>query len=433
MQKPSSWNRIPAIEVPAIHKLNDRHITIPGSLSVPLLAHGNGRSYSDVCLTETGTLLLTNSLDRFISFDTNKGILRCEPGVTIGELLNLVVPRGWFLASTPGTQYATIGGAVCNDVHGKNHHSVGTFGHHVTSLELWRSSGEILECSASKNPNLFKATIGGMGLTGLIRWVEIQLSPIKSAWMWVESHRFRNLREFWEINKEFEASWPYTVAWIDCLAKNQERGRGILYAGKHTDSKNRHTNKSIRPFKIPVNPPFSLINTVSLKVFNEIYYRQKTSPNGISTHYIPYFYPLDKIENWNKFYGRKGFYQYQCVIPPENAFDAINEILDVIANNNTGSFLAVLKKFGDMPSIGMISFPRPGITFALDFPNSGPKTLNLLAKLDQIVKQSGGALYPAKDARMPAEMFELSFPNLDNFIKYIDPVFSSSFWRRVRK
>lgn len=431
MSAPLSWNRLPRVLPKAVYSITSRQDVPSDAVPRPLLAYGNGRSYGDVCLTERGSLLLTSRLDRFIKFDPVAGVIRCEPGVTLGEILALSVPHGWFLASTPGTRMATVGGAIANDVHGKNHHDVGSFGHHLRALELWRSDGTVIECRPNENEKWFRATIGGLGLTGLIRWAEIQLMPIQNPWMWVQSQRFANLDEFWALNRHAEASWPYTVAWIDCLAKGKARGRGVLFSAQHaaaqTDLPAFKTGKK----RVPVDPPFSMVTGASLKLFNSLYYRQPTEPQGVLTHYMPYFYPLDAIQDWNRIYGRKGFYQYQCVIPPEQAEEAIAALLDTIAKQGEGSFLAVLKTFGSKPSLGMLSFPRPGTTLALDFPNRGEKTLRLLSELDSIVEQASGALYPGKDARMPSGLFRASYPDWQAFVEYIDPNFSSRFWQRV--
>ena len=431
MTVPLSWNRLPQVAPDAIHALNQRTAGVPDGLPRPLLAHGNGRSYGDVCLTEQGTLLLTRGLDRFIEFDPHNGVLRCESGVTIAEVLDLVVPQGWFLPSSPGTRMATVGGAVANDVHGKNHHAVGSFGHHIRALELWRSDGSVIDCRPEDDGSWFAATVGGLGLTGLIRWVELQLMPIQNPWMWVESRRFANLDEFWTLNRHAEASWPYTVAWIDCLAKGKAQGRGILLAGQHAAAQ-----ADLPVFKgghkrFPVDPPFSLVNGLSLRAFNTLYYRQPVKPQGSLCHYLPYFYPLDAIQNWNRIYGRRGFYQYQCVIPPDQAEAATAALLDTIAKRGEGSFLAVLKTFGHKPSLGMLSFPRPGTTLALDFPNRGEMTRKLFEALDAIVLEAGGTLYPGKDARMPASLFQAGYPQWEAFSEYVDPNFSSRFWQRV--
>ena len=426
-----SWNRLPQCSPDKIYTLTE--YAIPGLAHAPhpLLAYGNGRSYGDVCLNDRGTLLHTCALDRFISFDRTSGVLRCESGVTLQSILQLVVPHGWFLASTPGTQYATIGGALANDVHGKNHHAHGSFGNHVRAFELIRSTGEVLLCRPDQNAEMFRATIAGLGLTGLLSWVEIQLMPVNNPWMWVEAQRFSNLEHFWQLNKEAEQHWPYTVAWIDCLASGNAQGRGILFTGKHAANQTHLPSYKARSKRVPFDPPISLVNRLSLRSFNALYYRQPVKPQGGLCHYAPYFYPLDAIQDWNRIYGHKGFYQYQCVLPPDVAPEATAQLLDAIAQSGQGSFLAVLKTFGSQESVGMLSFARPGTTLALDFPNLGNKTLQLFHRLDAIVSEAGGALYPAKDARMPASLFQSGFPNWERFSDFIDPAFSSHFWRRV--
>lgn len=426
-----SWNGIPDLTPEAVVDMVDYDLPSASQAPRPLLAYGNGRSYGDVCLTDEGTLLTTRWLDHFISFDTKTGIVRCQSGVQLQDILKVVVPHGWFLPSTPGSRFVTVGGAVANDVHGKNHHDKGCFGHHVRALELVRSNGDRMVCSPEQNSDFFYATIGGLGLTGLISWVEIQLMPVSNEWMWVRTRRFSNLDEFWQLNAEAESLAPYTYAWIDCLAKGRTQGRGILMIGEHASDQTQFPGYKERPLNVPVQPPISLINAMSLRLFNEAYYRQPTNPNGALHHYKPYFYPLDMIKNWNRIYGPKGFYQYQCVLPPEVARPATSELLDAIAGSGQGSFLVSLKTFGSIPSIGMLSFPRPGATLALDFPNRGENTLQLFKRLDDIVSGAGGALYPGKDARMPASLFKSGYPEWQRFSNYVDEAFSSHFWRRV--
>ncbi|WNK21226.1 FAD-binding oxidoreductase [Halomonas piscis] len=430
MNAPGSWNRLPRVTPDATHALTQRHAGLPARLPRPLLAHGNGRSYGDVCLTERGTLLLTRGLDRFIEFDAERGLLRCEAGTTLAEVLALTVPCGWFLPCTPGTRLATVGGAVANDVHGKNHHVAGSFGHHVHALTLARSDGSVLHCRPDDD-GWFAATVGGLGLTGLILEVQLALLPIHNPWLHTASWRFGNLDAFWPLSRQAEADWPYTVAWIDCLARGRARGRGLLMAGRHAAPQPRLPQFHERRRRIPFDPPFSLVNGLSLRAFNALYYRQPTHPGGTLGHYVPFFYPLDAIQRWNRIYGRRGFYQYQCVIPPESAEDAIAALLDAVARRGDGSFLAVLKTLGHAPAPGMLSFCRPGTTLALDFPNRGRDTQRLLADLDAIVSAAGGALYPAKDARMPAHLFQSGFPEWEAFSRFIDPDFSSRFWQRV--
>ncbi|WP_417504244.1 FAD-binding oxidoreductase [Marinomonas gallaica] len=397
-----------------------------------LLVFGNGRSYGDVCLNADGHLLLSKSLNRFISFDKVTGRLVCESGVLLKDILEVCVPKGWFLPVVPGTQFVTVGGAIANDVHGKNHHTQGSFGDHVVQFELLRSDGERKQCSLVQEPDWFRATIGGLGLTGALIWAELQLMPVTSPFVSTQSIRFANLDEYWQLNAKLQQRWHYNVAWIDCLATGSALGRGILSSASHGHRADRCLPKwQEKAYQFPLTPPISLVNQPSLKAFNSLYYHRPISEAIVNQHYIPYFFPLDSIQNWNRMYGKRGFYQYQCVIPRDQEQSAVKALLEVISQRKQGSFLAVLKSFGDRPASGMLSFPREGATLALDFPNLGRQTHQLFAVLDGIVSQAGGALYPAKDARMSASMFQQAFPSFETFQSYIDPKFSSSFWRRV--
>lgn len=430
-----SWGRWPDVTsqhlLPLPHRPRALPAVTPGSRS--LLAWGQGRSYGDSCLNDGGTLLLTRGLDRFIAFDSLTGRLSCEAGVTLGEILELVVPRGWFLPVTPGTQFATVGGAIANDVHGKNHHRAGTFGHHVLRLELLRSSlasdGAELRILQAGDA-LFAATLGGLGLTGLVTWAELQLQPVHGPWMDIESIRFDGIGEFFALSQASASSHEYTVAWVDCLARGKSIGRGHFLRANHA----RRGSTGRQPgsgFNMPLTPPTSLVNRLTLRPFNTLYYhRQRAHSRHSVQHYRPYFYPLDGIRHWNRMYGPRGFLQHQCVLPPSSAQDGVRALLDEIARSGQGSFLAVLKQFGDRESPGLLSFPRPGTTLALDFPRS-ESAFRLLDRLDAIVAEAGGALYPAKDARMTPTMFRRGQPKLDAFLPHIDPAFSSSFWRRV--
>lgn len=429
-RQPLSWNRWPVFVDQRTHVLYDRHAPVP-DLRARVIAYGNGRSYGDVCLNEGETVLLTRRLDKFIQFDRETGRLTCEAGVLLDEILAVAVPQGWFLPVTPGTRFITVGGAIANDVHGKNHHAAGSFGHHVLRLCLKRSDGTEIICGPSQSPDWFAATVGGLGLTGLISWAEIQLSPLVSEWMHTRSERFETLDEFWQLSTESGSAWPYTVAWVDCLSARAGRVRGLLLCGRHVDRDSAYRRGQGITLRIPFDPPFSLVNSVTLRLFNAWYYRRaKTGEAGVA-HYIPFLYPLDGILDWNRVYGSKGFHQYQCVLPPMTARPALQELLNRITASGQGSFLAVLKAFGDMQPTGLLSFPRPGVTLALDFPNHGKATLKLFDDLDRIVLDAGGALYPAKDARMPARVFRAGYPALDAFTRFVDPRFSSSFWRRV--
>lgn len=426
-----SWGRYPKAKQRLI-RLSDRDTSLPQN-SCSMLPHGMGRSYGDSCLNPGGALLLTRALDRFISFDAATGILRCESGVTLAEIIAICVPQGWFLPVTPGTRFVTVGGAIANDVHGKNHHRAGNFGHHVRAMEILRSDGQRIRCSPEENADFFAATVGGLGLTGLICWAEIALRPVSGPWMETETRRFEGLDEFFALSKEASSTHEYSVAWIDCMARGSSLGRGLITHADHASNPYSDLRAPClwRP-SFPFMPPVSLVNSATARAFNRIYYHGRARRHTkINSHYTSFFYPLDALGGWNKMYGSKGFLQHQCVVPPQIAREAITEILREISRSGNGSFLAVLKMFGPMQSLGMLSFPRHGATLAMDVPNTGASALKLLDRLDAIVGEAGGAVYPAKDARMSPAMFKSGYPAWTAFSQFIDPSFSSGFWRRV--
>lgn len=424
-----SWNRLPKCSAQVYRVLDSDKL--PQDILYPVLAQGNARSYGDVCLQNKGSILLAKNLDKFLQFDPAQGILVAQAGVLLRDVLTLVVPQGWFLSVTPGTSLVTLGGAVANDVHGKNHHVAGSFGHYVRRLVLHRSTGEVLQCSPTENVDFFKATIGGLGLTGLITEVEIQLQRIQNPLMWCENRAFYSLDEYWQLNQELQPLWPCSASWIDCLSSGKNLGRGVMFLGQHAPVHQFPFIQNKKQLSVPFDLPFSLVNTLSLYAFNELYFTKNKKEKRFFSDYRPFFYPLDSILHWNRIYGRKGFYQYQCVLPPESERDGVKALLDEIQKSGQGSFLAVLKSFGSIESIGLLSFPRLGTTLALDFPNKGEKTLQLFQRLDAVVKEGGGALYPAKDARMSREMFELGYPQLNKFMSFKDSQFSSHFWERM--
>jgi FAD/FMN-containing dehydrogenase len=428
----SSWGNV--IRAPHVvygmHSRYDSFPTLPTAGTV--LPFGNGRSYGDSCLNIGGALLQTRALDRFIRFDRDTGVLACEAGVLLAEILRLVVPAGWFLPVVPGTCYVTVGGAIANDVHGKNHHRAGTFGRHVRKLELLRSNGTRLSCSPTENPEWFAATVGGLGLTGVVTCAELQLRPISGPRLDVESIRFGNLDEFFALCDESERDYEYTVAWIDCLGRGKQLGRGILQRANHPTEQPRSGAVSERRLAVPFQLPVSLVNGLSLRVFNTLHYHRQNGRRRVTSEYFQsFFFPLDSILYWNRLYGPAGFYQYQCVVPAAGAAAATARLLDTIARSGLGSFLAVLKRFGGLESPAMLSFPREGVTLALDFPNKGAAVARLFESLDHIVSDAGGTLYPAKDGRMPGTLFRSGYPRWREFSQYIDPACSSSFWRRA--
>ena len=413
----SSWGRLGSFEH-EVEVLYDRHQVVPQLKSGRTgIAHGMGRSYGDVCLNPDGVLWQTTGLDRFISLDQNSGRLVCEAGVLLRDIQRLVIPHGWILPVTPGTQLVTVGGAIANDVHGKNHHVLGSFGDHVKWIKLIRTDGVIIECGPDFLSDWFAATVGGLGLTGVITEVEIQLRQVASPWLDTETVAYANLDEFFHLADDSEADWEHTVSWIDCVSKG---GRGLFMRGNPTDVSTRQEPKS-RKLTMPFVP-----------LFNMTYFNLKKWQAGRSiTHYESFFYPLDNLMEWNRMYGPKGFFQYQSVVPRAVGHDAVQAMLREIARSGDGSFLAVLKTFGNRQSVGMMSFPQPGVTLALDFPNKGDRTLKLFERLDAIVREAGGRLYPAKDARMPRDLFKAGYPRLSEFLQYRDPGMSSALSRRL--
>ncbi len=430
-----SWGRYPTVEpgeIRPLYWLSD--VPHLGDFEQPVLPYAYGRSYGDSCLIEGGVALDVSHLDRFISFDEEEGLLRCEAGVSLAEILEVMVPRGWFLPVTPGTKFVSVAGAIANDVHGKNHHRGGTFGCHVTRFELLRSNGDRLICSPTENSELFRATIGGLGLTGLILWAEFRLKPIVNPYIDMDHIKFASLDEFFEISAESDQDYEYSMSWVDVLIGGQNLCRGILMRGNHNQSRELASKpmKKPLPLGLPIDLPSFVLNTLTVKTFNELYYRKQLEKRVSKTvPYGPFFYPLDSIQNWYRLYGKRGFLQYQFVLPFREATTGMREILGRIRRSGEGSFLTVLKQFGDVKSPGMLSFPRPGLTLALDFAFGGEKTLRLLAELDQIVLQCGGVIYPAKDARMSAQSFQAFYPQWREFAQYVDPKFSSGFWQRV--
>jgi FAD/FMN-containing dehydrogenase len=395
------------------------------------LPFGNGRSYGDSCLAASDHVLVLRGLDRFLSVDWNTGVLRAEAGMTLGEVLALSIPHGWMLPVTPGTQFVTLGGALANDVHGKNHHVRGTFGRHVRRFSLLRSDSGPVECAPDEQTELFHASVGGLGLTGIVEWVEIQLMPVRSSKLTVHSLPFANLDEFLALSDELDSQHEYGVAWIDCLSSGASLGRGVYLSADHAcDGEFLSPPRRVR--KVPFALPWSPVNRVTLKAFNELYYRrQLAKPRDALVDYRDYFYPLDSLLEWNRMYGRRGFQQYQFVVPEETARDALHAFLRAISSTGSGSFLAVLKRCGTLESPGLLSFPMPGISLALDFPQHDLKNRTLFTRLDAIVRDAGGRLYPAKDAHMSGADFRAAYPAWQALERLRDPALMSRFWQRT--
>jgi FAD/FMN-containing dehydrogenase len=430
-----SWGRVQSVRSRCLD-FSWMDQSVPLAPDARRLAYGLGRSYGDSCLLTGGLMIRMTGLNKMIQFDRERGLLRAEAGVTLSEILELVVPEGWFLPTTPGTRFVTLGGAIANDVHGKNHHGAGNLGCHVSRFCVLRSDGSRLECASGLNEPLFRATIGGLGLTGLILWAEIQLVRAPSAWLNVELIPFTGVREFMSLSEESAKGWEHTVAWFDAAARGKNFARGLYIRGNFTGEglENREPRKIHPPPKwsIPLTIPNWTLNSLSVKAFNTLYFhRVPRSGKKLIQHYEPFFYPLDAVDGWSKIYGRRGFFQYQSVTPEAAGVQPLEEMARAIADSGEASFLAVLKIFGPRPSPGLLSFPQPGITLALDFPNRGPSTLRLFDRLDAIVRAAKGRLYPGKDSRMSAEDFRNGYPALKDFLPQVDAAFCSDFWKRV--
>jgi FAD/FMN-containing dehydrogenase len=426
-----SWGRYP--KHPAeLHPLFWKEdFPAPVAPESKMLAVGMGRSYGDVCLLQHGILLQTPNLDRLISFDSQTGRLRCEAGVTLAQILDFAVPRGWFLPVSPGTKYVTVGGAIANDIHGKNHHVAGTFGLHTLCFELVRSDGTHVLCSPTENAEWYAATIGGLGLTGLISWAEVQMRPIVSRRIRYHSTKFVGLDEFLALSQE-SAHQEYSVAWIDCVSQGRNFARGLFLAGEHDENPGPLTPLDKPRVVMPFDLPAFALNRSSVGAFNTLYYHKQIGKrrSGL-TDYEPFFYPLDRILQWNRLYGSQGLLQFQCVLPFDSGTLGMTDLLQAITASGLGSFLAVIKVFGDAVSPGIMSFPVPGITLALDFPIRREVSFALLDRLADITADFGGRMYPAKDACMSATHFQQFYPQWQQFSVYVDPAFSSSFWQRV--
>jgi FAD/FMN-containing dehydrogenase len=410
--------------------LNERaRVAQQVSETMPGVAFGMGRSYGDACLNPGGVLWNTAGLDRLMSFDEERGVLTCEAGVLLRDIQRVMLRRGWMLPVSPGTQLITVGGAIANDVHGKNHHVAGSFGDHVRQLTLLRTNGEWIECGPDDEPNWFAATVGGLGLTGVITSAALQLRRVDGPWLDSESIAYQDLEGFFQLADSSESGWEHTVSWIDCVGG--VKGRGIFLRANHALGQQRQQRVQ-KMHNLPITPPRSLVNRVSLLAMNTAYYHLHRLRAGRRlVDYQSFFYPLDSIGEWNRIYGPKGFYQYQSVVPRHVGSDATKAMLQQISQAKSGSFLAVLKTFGDRSSKGMLGFPQPGVTLALDFPNQGAASEQLFARLDSVVREAGGRIYLAKDARSPRDLFESGYPRLAEFLPYRDAGISSAMSRRL--
>lgn len=407
------------------------------------LARGLGRSYGDAALNASNDVLLTERLDRFLSFDEENGLLVCEAGVSLLEIIHVCLPHGWFLPVTPGTKFAGVGGAVACDVHGKNHHKDGSLSQHVEWLELLLADGSRVRCSPSENSRLFWATAGGLGMTGIILEVGLRLRKVDSAFLKVDYCRSADLQQTMQLLEEEDAAYTYSVAWVDCMAGGRSLGRSVLMRANHCRATDLSPQLQKDPLSVrersllsvPFDLPGFFLNRFSIRGLNAVYYRSfKRGRSSRLEHYNPFFYPLDIVRSWNRAYGKRGFLQYQCVFPADSSEVGLEETLSKISASGNGSFLAVLKRFG--PETGLISFPRAGYTLALDFPMRGEPMLAFLSELDEIVLRLGGRVYLAKDARLTAASFRRMYPRFPEWLavkRQVDPGnrFASDLSRRL--
>ncbi len=431
-RKLEGWGRYPTASglVMRPEKLSAVREAVTSERWTSVLARGLGRSYGDPAFNPEGCTLFTERLDRLISFDPQSGWLRAEGGLSFRSILDLFLPRGWFLPVTPGTRHVTLAGALACDVHGKNHHRDGSLGRHAGRLRMLLASGEEVECSAKERPELFHATIGGMGLTGLILEAELRLVPIQTAMIRQQVMPAGDLDSLMALLEEHDTRVPYSVAWLDTVAQGRSLGRGVLLLGQHAQVSDLPVAHARNPLRrgaglracVPVEAPGGLLNPTTIRAFNSTYFNLQKRKAGESLIALePYFYPLDLVDDWNRMYGRSGFVQYQFVVPASTARSTLVGVLEACARKGLASFLSVLKRFG--PGAGNLSFPFEGYTLTLDFPVV-PGLFEFLDELDRMVLEAGGRLYLAKDARMNPATFRAMYPEFPAWLevkRQVDP------------
>jgi FAD/FMN-containing dehydrogenase len=418
----SGWGRFP-VETCRVFRPEKRASlsAILASAEEPsYIARGLGRSYGDAALNRGGGVICFERLNRMIAFDPRTGVLECEAGVTFAEILDCFLARGYFLPVTPGTKFVTLGGAIAHDVHGKNHHRAGTISNFVLDFRLQTPQGDVMTCSPRENPDVFWATVGGAGLTGLILSARLRLQRVETAYVLVDFLKVPNFGDAIDAMEESDHLYEFSVAWIDCLARGRTLGRSVLMranAAKRSDlpagsgdplSPRRRSERSL-----PFNFPPGLLNRFTVGAFNALFYGRHRTTSGRLADIDSFFYPLDSIRDWNRMYGRRGFVQYQLVFPLGTGRAGLAELLERVSASGRGSFLGVLKRFGNA-NAGLLSFPFPGYTLALDLPGSDG-LVAFLTDLDAIVLRHGGRLYLAKDAVTTPGSFAAMYPRLDEF------------------
>ncbi len=409
----SGWGRYPVEECDLVSPVTASlaHREIQSTQHGQVIPRGLGRSYGDSALAPH--VISSAYLNHILDFNPDEGLVRCQSGVSLDDLINVFLPQGWFLSVTPGTRFVSVGGAIASDVHGKNHHIDGCFSHYIKSIKILLAGGDMVTCSREVNTELFRATCGGMGLTGLILEVELYLKAVKSSFIDETIIKTSNLDHTLELFDRYKSS-TYSVAWIDCLATGQNMGRSLLMLGEHS-LQGGYSVPTKKNISVPVDMPSVLLNSYSVNAFNTLYYHRIRQPViEHRVHYQPFFYPLDAIANWNRLYGKNGFCQYQFVIPVESGAEGMTEVLNRIVESKRGSFLAVLKAFGEKND-NYLSFPVRGYTLALDF-KIDRQLFAFLEELDKIVLAYGGRVYLTKDARLGENSFKASYDSWEAFV-----------------
>jgi FAD/FMN-containing dehydrogenase len=412
--KIEGWGRYPVVEGRELLSEDLEASTLHARLS-----RGLGRAYGDSALPARPgeTLAGTRLADRLLTFDASTGVLRAEAGLSLAQLQDLFLPRLWSSPVAPGTEWVTLGGMVAADVHGKNHHRSGSFGEHVRALRMRLADGRVLEVSEEREPDLFRATLGGMGLTGHILEVEVTLERIPSPWIWEENERVANVDELITKVSEASATWPFTMAWVDCLARGHAMGRGIVSKARWADPGEAPAEPPHRPFSptLPFDLPSFALAGWNMRVFNTLVYRSHVRARKHVMHPLRFFHILDVVRHWNRAYGRRGMTQYQPVLPLDPSGESYRRFFEVLTSSGEGSFLCVVKDFGP-EGRGLLSFPRPGITVNVDLPVRGARTQALIDRLNEVVLEAGGRVYLAKDAfTRPEHLRAMEGPRLEAF------------------
>lgn len=411
-QELTGWGRFPQYQA-SVARPESRAEILQRSqepVTAGLLAYGLGRSYGDAPLLDGGKVLRTERLDRILAWDDSTGWVRVEAGVTVEDLARTFAPRGWFPPVVPGTWFVTAAGALANDIHGKNHHVDGTWADHVRAVDLLLASGEVVRCGPDEKPEIFWATVGGLGLTGIILALDLKMARIPGPFIEMETVKVRDLDHFLQVSAE-SASYTHTVSWIDTTRRGKGMGRGHFMRGRWTAERPKPGGLGLPRVTFPLDAPNALLNRATVTLFNEAYFhRQIAAKVKAITPYEPFFFPLDAVSEWNRAYGPRGFMQYQLVVPHDPSARALRRVLEEVTASGMSSFLAVIKEFGPRTH-PHLSFPMPGVTLAMDFPNYGAPVMQLFERLDRIVLEAGGRLYLGKDARLSRDTFRAMYPH----------------------